>query len=549
MSRHAPREHGTGAAAAPGTAPAELVVLPEGTRPGWEAWDRAPCGLLVADAEGTVVEANRTLLAWTGRSRQEVVGRVRVGDLLSIGGRIYWETHLFPLVQVEGRAEEVAVELRAPGRRLPVLLSAVATGSGRAARVHVVLAAAPERARFERELVAARAEAERAATGLQALQHVSAALSRAVGVDAVAEALVHVVREQLGASGIDLQLDRSEQRPPGSPVRHRPPPAVVAPGAQHASVDGARARVPLQGQHRLQGVLTLTFPEGPGVDPPDLDVLTALGQQSGLALDRAWQHEQRAGIAHELQHSLLAGEVPEDPRYEVASAYLPGVEALEVGGDWYDVFRGGTPERPEVWLVVGDVVGHGLQAAVGMGQLRSALRAVSAPGAGPAEVLGALDRFVEQVEATRTATVALGRLELGTGLVRYACAGHLPPLLLPADGAPRLLWEGRSTPLGISGHDGGRAGSTVQLHPGDALLLYTDGLVERRRRPIDTGLDLLVSAAADLAGSSPQEGVEHLTRTLLADQDNDDDVCLLLLRWLGGPPTATASSQPGPREP
>jgi hypothetical protein len=396
--------------------------------------------------------------------------------------------------------------------------------------MHLVFAGAGGRARFERELVVARAEADRAASRLRGLQHVTAALSRAVGVQAVASALVDAVRAGLGATGVDLRLDDPAQHP------GRPDPPLDPVESEPAFLDDSTVQVPLHGQFQRQGVLTLTFAGGPGADVPDLDLLTAVGQQSGLALDRARLHDERSGIAYELQRSLLAGDLPQDPRYAVATTYRPAVAALDVGGDWYDVFRSTAAGRPAVSLVVGDVVGHGLHAAVGMGQLRSALRAVSVPDAGPAAVLSALDRFADQVEVTNTATVALAQLDLGDGRVRYACAGHLPPLLLPARGAPHLLWEGRSTPLGVTTDGGRREESAVQLQPGDALLLYTDGLVERRHRGLDAGLDLLVSTVVRLGDLPPQDAVHALAQTMLLDQDNEDDVCLLLLRWLGDPP-------------
>jgi serine/threonine-protein kinase RsbW len=204
---------------------------------------------------------------------------------------------------------------------------------------------------------------------------------------------------------------------------------------------------------------------------------------------------------------------------------------LEVGGDWYDVFLA---EPGVLSFVVGDVVGRGLRAASAMGQLRSAVRAVAGPGVGPARLLSRLDRFVEQVEAAGMATLAYAELDLATGVVRYSCAGHPPPLLLAADGALDLLWEGRSTPLGAFLHPVERPEALLQLAPGDRLLLYTDGLIERRDRNLDDGLALL-SAAAGATRSDPLDAsVTTLTGVLLEDEQGRDDVCVLLLSW-GGP--------------
>ena len=135
--------------------------------PAGDVWHVSPSGLLVLDADGTVVEANRTFLDWVGRGHAEVVGRVRLSELLSVGGRIYWETHLSPMLHVDGRADEVALELRTPAGRMPVLLTAVVEGTDPAervvGRVHVALSSARERSRYERELLAARRAADRSA--------------------------------------------------------------------------------------------------------------------------------------------------------------------------------------------------------------------------------------------------------------------------------------------------------------------------------------------------------------------------------------------------
>jgi serine phosphatase RsbU (regulator of sigma subunit) len=182
-------------------------------------------------------------------------------------------------------------------------------------------------------------------------------------------------------------------------------------------------------------------------------------------------------------------------------------------------------------VVVGDVVGRGLKAASAMGQLRSAVRAVAGPGVGPARLMSRLDSFVDQVEAAGMATVAYAELDLSDGLLRYACAGHPPPILLPVHGDAELLWGGRSTPLGafVAGPDRGEA--EVQLAPGDRLLLYTDGLVERRNRGLDDGLDVLVDVASHGSSHALADAVRSLTATMLEDEQTRDDVCVLLLSW------------------
>lgn len=495
------------------------------------SWDDAPCGLLTLATDGTVLAANRLLWEWTGRRPEEVVGQVPLSSLLSAGGRIYWETHLSPLLAVEGRVDEVAVELRVPGGRLPVLLTAVVSGD----RVHAAVSSARDRMSYERELLAARVSAELSAGRLQSLQATTAALSGAVGTAGVGNALLAAAVGELGAAAATLWLADEDGRLAVHGSSCEAPARLPASRALlHGSAvgtDGERTVVPLHGHSALRGVLSLASRTDAAADPLDPEVLTAVGQQAGLALDRAQLYEQSASVARELQHSLLAGDPPTDARFSVATVYRPGVELLEVGGDWYDVFL---VSEGVLAVVVGDVVGRGLAAASAMGQLRSAIRAVAAPGVGPARLLMRLDSFVAQVEAAGMATLAYAELDLASGLLRYACAGHPPPLLLRAGQPEELLWEGRSTPLGAFVRPAARTEAEVQLEPGDRLMLYTDGLFERRDRGLDEGLALVGSAAVGLEGLPLDDAVRSLTTSLLADESTRDDVCVLLLQWTDG---------------
>lgn len=489
-------------------------------------WEHAPVGLLTLDREGAVLALNRTARAWVGS-----VPPRRFPDLLTVGGRIFWETHLAPLLAVEGRLDEVALELRTADGVVPVLLSARADDD----TVEVALSSAAQRAGYERELLRARQEAERSQVQLAALQRTAVALSQAVGVEGVAAALLQASTAWLGGEAPEVWLAGPDDR-----LRRQsqwgPDDAGMAPRtadlADRAVEQGGRVLVPLTDGTTRRGVLVLQPRTDPGADPLDLEALSTVGQQAGLALDRARRHEVASSVAHELQQSLLGSEVPDDARFRVSTAYRPGVEGLLVGGDWHDTFL---VEPGVVALVVGDVVGRGLGAASAMGQLRSAVRAVADPGTNPGALLGRLDRFVEQVEAASMATVAYAELDLDSGMLRYACAGHPPPLLLPADGPARLLWEGRSTPLGTFGREPYRRGATLRLEPGDRLLLYTDGLVERAHRSWDDGFAALL-AAAEAVRSQPQDAaVARLAATLLEDERTRDDVCLLLLRFVGRP--------------
>ncbi len=488
-----------------------------------------PCGLLTLALDGTVLDANRTFLRWVGRDAADL-GRMRLHDVLLVGARIFWETHLAPLLHVEGRLDEVALELRGPQGRRPVLLSALAADG----RVRVAVSSAAERVRYERELRAARAAAERSAREVGALQAATAALSDAVGVDAVVDALLDAATGPLGGAGATVWLADDEGVLHARRSRGEEPPDAPAPQAllrsAPAGPDGGRLAVALHGHVALRGALSVAPSADPGAEPPDEDLLGAVGRQGGLALDRAQLFDRTADVAHALQQSLLAVDPPVDPRFAVAGLYRPGVALLEVGGDFYDVF---SPRPGTLVVVVGDVVGRGLAAASAMGQLRSAVRALADVGGGPARLLERLDRFVEHVEAASLATLVWAEVDLGTGAVRYACAGHLPPLLQPAGAPERLVWGGRSTPLGAYGQ-GQRAEDGFTLAPGDRLLLYTDGLVERRDRPLDDRFDELAAALAATRDRPPATALEALTAELLEGATTRDDVCALLLHWQGG---------------
>jgi serine phosphatase RsbU (regulator of sigma subunit) len=243
---------------------------------------------------------------------------------------------------------------------------------------------------------------------------------------------------------------------------------------------------------------------------------------------RAEASEQRmSGVALQLQRSLLAGDLADGPGFAVQTRYRPAAEDLEVGGDWYDAFC--LPERDVVNVSVGDVVGRGIAAACAMGQIRSALRAIAVSGVGPARTLDQLDAFVERVEDAHSATVVCAEVDMEDRWVRYACAGHLPPLLLAPDGTASYLWEGRSTPLAAVPQPGPRAEGEVVLETGSRLLLYTDGLVERRDRGLDEGMDALAAVVAETADLEPGEMVDAVMEAMLHDEDVRDDVCVLCL--------------------
>jgi PAS domain S-box-containing protein len=283
--------------------------------------------------------------------------------------------------------------------------------------------------------------------------------------------------------------------------------------------------LPLRAQGRVTGVLVLGLASAAAVRDR-YRFFTELAESAGLALENGRLYDQEHRNAHILQQGLLSGEPPYDPRITVTTWYRPAAPDLEVGGDWHDAFLVG-PNR--LAFVVGDVVGRGIRAAATMGHLRSAVRALAATDPGPAGLLDRLDRFVDRFEDGRMSTVAYGLLDLATGRLRYACAGHLPPLLTEPDGRLRFLWDGRSTPVAAYAGMKPRVEAEEQLTPGSRVLLYTDGLVERRIGNLHTDLARLANEAASRA-RAPQGLLLPDLAAALADT-RDDDVCMLCVGY------------------
>ncbi|MGH2715769.1 MAG: SpoIIE family protein phosphatase [Thermoleophilaceae bacterium] len=235
-------------------------------------------------------------------------------------------------------------------------------------------------------------------------------------------------------------------------------------------------------------------------------------------------YEREHTIAETLQRSLLPERLPRIEGLEIAARYLPAGHGAAVGGDWYDAL-----ERADgrVALVVGDVVGHGLRAAAIMGQLRNAFRAYGLAETSPAEVMARVNRLVISGEEEAMATVLYLVLDRETGDVSYASAGHPPPLVLSSWG-PSFLEGGRSVPVGAS-ESGIFREATAVLPPGASLLLYTDGLVERRDTPLEHRLDELAEAAG--RSDAALEGLcDSVLAGVLGEQVPTDDVALLAVR-------------------
>ena len=509
---------------------------------------------------------NRTFLTWTGFARDDLVGKRRFADLLDAGGRIYHETHYAPLLRMQGTVRAIALTMvKADGSTLPVLVNARMRSDehGHPLATRITVFDASDRKQYETELLEARRRAEHAVHRLQLVERVVADLAAVAWVEEVTRIVSDAGQDAFGAqaSGVWL-LDPESGRLVGSATSigsqpGRPPdiplsaPVATDPDlrlgqvvvAAAADADaayphvtaalgpGARGTlvlVPLSVNDRTTGVLAMRFGDERTLDEPERVLLQTLGRQTGQALERAQLTEQQRNVATTLQRSLLPAELPDDPRVAIATMYRPAFASLEVGGDWYDAFR---LDEDRMALVVGDVVGRGLHAAAAMGQLRSAIRALAAVGSGPAFVLQRLDAFVDGFQTAQMATLAYAEMDLRDGSIRYACAGHPPPVVLAKDGRGLLLWQGRSTPLGAQFGNGHRPEAHAVLPPGSRMLLYTDGLVERRNQPLDESFDRLVTELTAWADSPLEALTEGIVDVMLRDEDSRDDVCLLAVAY------------------
>ncbi|MBY8870685.1 SpoIIE family protein phosphatase [Micromonospora sp. PLK6-60] len=258
----------------------------------------------------------------------------------------------------------------------------------------------------------------------------------------------------------------------------------------------------------------------------DQMLLALLAGQLGQGLHRVHQIDQQRETALALQRAILG---PAQLPAGFAVRYSPAARPLKVGGDWYD-----TVELPDgrIGIVVGDCVGHGLRAATVMGQLRSACRALLLQDPSPAGTLMALDRFAALLPGAASATVFCGVLDPATGELRYASAGHPPAIVVHPDGTTQLLEAGRSRPLAVQ--PGRQRPEATTVVPARAtLMLYTDGLVERRRQPLTTGIASATAAIQQGRGAPVESLASQVMEQLTPDGGYDDDVALLLYRHPG----------------
>ncbi|MFF4099178.1 SpoIIE family protein phosphatase [Streptomyces sp. NPDC001903] len=289
----------------------------------------------------------------------------------------------------------------------------------------------------------------------------------------------------------------------------------------------AAAYLPLIAQARPIGAIGLLYQDKDGFTQDERNLLIALGSSIAQSLQRAMLLEQEHDLAEGLQQAMLPRRIPSIPGAEIAVRYRSARMGQDIGGDWYDVIPlpGG-----RVGAVIGDVQGHDTHAAAVMGQLRIVLRAYAAEGHAPGTVMARASVFLHELDTDRFATCTYVEADLSTGVLQVVRAGHIDPLLRTRDGDCRRLPVEGGMPLSLSTEFGRPEYpvTTVELDPGETLVLCTDGLVEHPGADLDDGIELLGA----LIRSGPADLARLADRLcgVIDERGGDDDMALLLLR-------------------
>ena len=371
------------------------------------------------------------------------------------------------------------------------------------------------------------------------LQELLHRVREVLSVDTVAILLLDPETDQLvarAASGIEEEVEQGVRIPVGQGFAGRIAAervAIFVADVDHADILNPILRekrirsllgVPLIVEGDLIGVMHVGSLSPRVFDQRDVGALQLAAARAAPAIERsrlfsALEHEHQVAVL--LQRSLLPSALPSGVGYTVSARYLAARE--EVGGDWYDVIE---LPRGRLGLAIGDVVGHGIPAAALMGQLRTALRAHALEGLSPAQTLERTDRFVQSMGDSAMATAAYGIFSPDDGTLRLSVAGHLPPIHLGPDG-PRVVELSPGVPLGgfpyatYIDHE-------LELESGEMVVFYTDGLVERRRTPLNTKIDELMRYLR--LAESPEEACLRALDGLVPPEGLGDDAAILALQ-------------------
>ncbi|MFF5445774.1 SpoIIE family protein phosphatase [Streptomyces sp. NPDC012888] len=292
--------------------------------------------------------------------------------------------------------------------------------------------------------------------------------------------------------------------------------------------------LPLIAQGRPIGALGLLYTREADFTTEERNLLVALGSGIAQSLQRAMLYEQEHDLAEGLQRAMLPRRIPAVPGATIAVRYRAARMGRDIGGDWYDVIPLGDGR---VGVMIGDVEGHDTDAAAVMGQLRIVLRAYVTEGHTPGTAMTRASAFLRELDTERFATCTYAEVDLNSGVAQLVRAGHLDPVVRRGDGTCHRIPVAGGLPLGLSqGRPGSGSGypvSSLELHPGDTMLLCTDGLVERPGADPDTGMHAFMRAVGD-GPHDVEELADHLL-DLVGEAGGGDDVALLLLRRRGSP--------------
>jgi PAS domain S-box-containing protein len=522
------------------------------------AFEGAPIGMGLSTVNGRWLEVNDALCELLGRSQTQLL-RQPLWDLVHPSDRETERDAVRRLLRDRPLFDQSEKRfMRSDGDVVHAMVSVSLTADSHDRPQGYIwqVVDVTEQRRAEQER-GARAEAEAVVQTIGKLQQVTEAALTHLDLDELLDVLVERVSEVFSADIVRILLrDRDEEQrfrvgaaagleaERGSDVdissaleevveRARPvtlsdlPPGTLDGVLETAGVTSVMAS-PLVVKGKVAGVVEVGSTGARRFTLEDESLLMLMADRAGLAIEHARAYERELSNVEMLQRSLLPERLPNIGGIQVSAVYMPG--GADVGGDWYDAIP---LDGGRVGVAMGDVVGHGIGAASLMGQLRHAMRAYAVEGHSPAGVLDRLAKLVRGLDGGQMATLLYLVMEPDHGTVRFANAGHVPPLVINPDGDAHYLESAHNPPLGVF-ESPDHIETTMELTPGSTIVLYTDGLVEERGVSIDQGLEALRLAASQDA-CHPDELCERLVESMLAIHPADDDIAVLALRAL---PTA-----------